>query len=94
MHIDERPSVEELSRVVARLREDLADARTAYESAKTEVGKLCRIKQNPESDHPRGRAAMLNAAHKEYLALQRYSEALKTFNDFVLRYRLPRNFPD
>lgn len=87
------PPLDELLRIEARLHAELADARTAYERAKTEAAKLHEVSHDLGLNEADGRAAMLNATHLESHALERFSAALQAFNDFVLRRKIPRDLP-
>jgi hypothetical protein len=94
MHPDARPSPEELSKIEARLRNELESAQTAYHEAKITSVKANRIVEDLGLNHPDGNAARRNTTRSERQAFQRYADALRAFNDFVLYYKLPKKLPE
>jgi hypothetical protein len=94
MHPDARPSPEEISKIETRLRQELESAQTAYHEARVKSAKLGEVAEDLGLNHPDGNAALRNLTKMERVALQRYSDALKLFNDFVLYYKLPKKLPE
>ena len=90
---DKPPTREELERIESSLHAQLASASAAYRRAKSEARELHQIARDLGLNQPDGNLALRNAVRREREALTRYAEILKVFNDFVLRYRLPRDLP-
>jgi hypothetical protein len=91
--LPESPSPEELAQTEATLRQQMAEAKAAYETAKTQTARIDEIVLDLGLNHPDGTAALRNATRIQGRALEAYNEALRRFNAFVLHYRPPRDLP-
>ncbi len=85
---------DEPSRIESHLHAQLAAAAEAYQNAKTNATRLYQIAKDMEPNQTDGNLAIRNAVRSEREALARYAEAIRQFNDFILRRKLPRDLPE
>ena len=85
------PSAEELVQIESTLHQQLTEAKATYDTAKVQVARLNETVLDLGLNHPDGMAAMRNATSIQRRALAVYMEAMRRFNDFVLRYKVPRD---
>lgn len=78
----------EQSKIEARLKRTLADAKTAYDSAKEKYLRALERREDLGTSHPDGALAYKQALRKRDWALGKYNQALLRYNRFVLDGKL------
>ena len=81
-------SGEDLETTEAELFLRVTAAKNAYQEAKARVTSLNRVALDTGLTHSDGALALRQALRIEREALDRYSDALKSFTDFVLRHKI------
>jgi len=91
MQPDARFSDQQLLEIESDLLRRLAAANAAYQDAKAKVTRLHQLAHDLGPGHSDGYFALRHAIRIERTSFKRYAEALRSFNEFILRYKPPRD---
>jgi hypothetical protein len=81
--------IPDTDRIEQALLQEVEQAKTTYDEAKTECAKLMERSTELGLNHPDGRTAQRKGNAIRDTATERYAKALRALTDFLLSKRLP-----